>query len=68
VRRGFFLGIGVAVPLLVVLLAARWLYPPSDLSGLATREELRELAVEQKSLKERVNTIPFGRPRGGHTR
>ena len=67
-RRGLFLGFGIAFPLLVVLLAARWLNPPTDLSGLATREELRALAVEQKSLKERVNAIPFGRPRGGHTR
>jgi hypothetical protein len=68
VRRGLFLGIGIALPLLVVLLAARSLYPPTDLSVLATREELRTLAVEQKSLKERVNAIPFGRQRGGHTR
>ncbi|MCK6685943.1 MAG: hypothetical protein L6R30_26405 [Thermoanaerobaculia bacterium] len=67
-RHGLFLGIGIAVPLLAVLLAARWLYPPPDLSGLATREELRTLAVEQKSLKERVNAIPFPRPGKGSPR
>lgn len=67
-RQGLFLGIGIAVPLLAVLLAARWLYPPTDLSGLATREELRALAVEQKSLKERVSALPFARPGKGSPR
>lgn len=67
-RHGLFLGIGIAVPLLAVLLAARWLYPPTDLSGLVTREELMTLTVEQEALKERVNALPFTRPGKGNPR
>lgn len=67
-RHGLFLGIGIAVPLLAVLLAARWLYPPADLSGFATREDIRLLAVEQKALRERLNSLPFARPGKGNPR